>query len=100
MNLYGFVGNVGVGRIDVLGHGFWDWIQRLFDFSDQTQTAQARDICLATGAAILAGECIKARNALIECINKGGCDLAAALEYRDRVCKVAEKGCCAAAGSD
>jgi RHS repeat-associated protein len=26
LNLYGFCGNDGVNRFDVLGHGFWDWL--------------------------------------------------------------------------
>jgi hypothetical protein len=78
--------------------GFWDWLSGLFDAADQSGAAQSRDICLAVGSAALLAECIKARNALIECIPDPDCDVDKAQKHHQQVCAVAEKGCCAAAG--
>jgi hypothetical protein len=78
--------------------GFWDWLSGLFDAADQSGAAQSRDICLAVGSAALLAECIKARNALIECLSEyPDCDVDKAEKHKERVCAVAEKGCCAAA---
>jgi len=95
--LYGFVGNDGLGKIDVLGKEFWDWIQTLFDSADQTETALARDTCLAVGAAAILAECLKAKQALEECVCDPVCDVEAASKYKDRVCDIAKMGCNAAA---
>jgi hypothetical protein len=97
LNLYGFVGNDGLGKIDVLGKEFWDWIQTLFDSADQTETALARDTCLAVGAAAILAECLKAKQALEECVCDPVCDVEAASKYKDRVCDIAKMGCNAAA---
>jgi len=97
LNLYGFVGNNGVDEFDIVGRrGFWDWVQDIFDNADQTETALVRDTCMAFGSAMLLEECIKARKALLKCINDPECDLDAAERYKDKVCKLAEKGCNAA----
>lgn len=78
--------------------GFWDWLSGLFDAADQSGAAQARDICLAVGSAALVAECIKARNAYIKCLSEyPDCDVDKAEKHYQRVCAVAEKGCCAAA---
>jgi integrase/recombinase XerD len=97
LNLYGFVGNDGLGKIDVLGKEFWDWIQTLFDSADQTETALARDTCLAVGAAAILAECLNAKQALEECVCDPVCDVEAASKYKDRVCDIAKMGCNAAA---
>jgi hypothetical protein len=91
------VGNDGVGNIDVLGKWFWDWIQTLFDSADQTETALARETCLAVGAATILAECLKAKQALEECVCDPDCDVGAASKYKDRVCDIAKMGCNAAA---
>ena len=78
--------------------GFWDWLSGLFDAADRSGAAQARDICLAVGSAVILEECINARKKLLLCIPDPDCDAEKAEKHKTRVCKVVEKGCCAAAG--
>jgi len=93
VNLYGFVGNNGVNKWDVLGLDFLGNLEAILDSIDPGATGLTKGALQCGICAMLFIKCNDIRGYLMECINDPNCDVDKANKLKDRVCGLVNKFC-------
>ena len=93
VNLYGFVGNDGVNKWDVLGLDFLGNLEAILDSIDPGATGLTKGALQCGICAMLFIKCNDVRGYLMECINDPNCDVDKANKLKDRVCGLVNKFC-------